>query len=405
MKKKKIGVIGGGAAGFFFAINVLENRNDIAVDILEKSPKLLEKVRISGGGRCNVTHACFDPKLLVKNYPRGEKELISPFFQFQPKQLIEWFENKGVQIKTEADGRMFPTTDDSSTIVDCLYNSAKSAGVNIMTLCGVDEIKHINDIWIVKTNTGKTLQYDALFISTGSAARMWDMLSSLGHSIAPPVPSLFTFKIKDPRLEDLMGVSVPVAEVSIPILKLKERGAVLITHWGLSGPAILRLSAWGARELASVNHQGNIVINWTGNFTKNKVLEELKTEKIQHPKKLVISSKSFDIPSRLWVSLCRYAEIDETLIFADVTHKKLDILADALTQSSFQILGKSTNKDEFVTAGGVSLKEVDMKTMQSKLYKNLFFGGEVLNVDAITGGFNFQAAWTTSWIAATQLNL
>lgn len=404
MKKKKIGVIGGGAAGFFFAINVLENRNDIAVDILEKSPKLLEKVRISGGGRCNVTHACFDPKILVKNYPRGEKELISPFYQFQPKQLIEWFENRGVKIKTEADGRMFPTTDDSFTIVDCLYQSAKNAGASIQTLCGVDEIQKHQDSWSVKTNTGKTLEYDALFIATGSAARMWDILSTLGHSIVPPVPSLFTFKIKDSRIADLMGVSVPAAEVSIPTLKLKERGAVLITHWGLSGPAILRLSAWGARELASVNHQGNLIVNWTGYFTKSTVLEELKNEKIQHPKKLVISSKAFDIPTRLWISLCRYSEIDETQIFADVTHKKLDRLAESLTQSSFQILGKSTNKDEFVTAGGVNLKDVDMKTMQSKFHKNLFFGGEVLNIDAITGGFNFQAAWTTSWIAANQLN-
>lgn len=397
--KKKIAVIGGGAAGFFFAINCAEKKPLYQIDIFEKSPKVLEKVRISGGGRCNVTHACFEPKALAKNYPRGEKEMIGPFYQFQPQDVIAWFEKRGVKLKTEADGRMFPTTDNSETIMDCFLNEAKKNNITIHTQTGIDAIKKTTNGWLIKPSRDSEKSYDAVFVATGNAAKMWEILAAIGHNLAPPVPSLFTFKIKDKLIDDLMGVSVKNATVKFD-KKNQETGPILITHWGLSGPAILRLSAWGAKALSEVNHQFQLIVNWTGTQNSNQVSALFKQQKNIHSKKQITNQNLFDIPTRLWERLCEIAGIKETEIWADTSNKKLEVLAQHCTNYHFDVMGKATNKDEFVTAGGVNLREIDFKTMESKLLSGLYFGGEVLNIDAITGGFNFQAAWTTAWVAA-----
>jgi predicted Rossmann fold flavoprotein len=400
VKRKKIAVIGGGAAGFFFAINCAEKNPDYEINILEKAPKLLEKVRISGGGRCNVTHACFDAKLLAKNYPRGEKELLGPFHAFSPTQTIEWFAKRGVKLKTESDGRMFPITDNSETIIDCFFSEAKKHNIKIRTLAIVDEMKCENEKWHLVINKKDLEIFDVVFIASGSAHKMWDILAALGHKVVAPVPSLFTFNIKDSRIKDLMGLSVKNALVAVVDSKLSAQGPVLITHWGLSGPAILRVSAWGARALYERNHRFELTVNWCGEQKFSEVLQQLKVQKSAHHKKIAFQNNLFEIPLRLWQSLCTAAAISEQKIWADCSNKELDTLANQLTKCIFQVNGKSTNKDEFVTAGGIDLKEVDFKTMQSKLLPNLYFGGEVMNIDAITGGFNFQAAWTTAWIAA-----
>ena len=401
---KKIIVIGGGAAGFFFAINCAEKNQNYDITILEKSPKILEKVRISGGGRCNVTHACFEPRALVKFYPRGEKELLGPFHHFSPKQTIEWFEKRGVKLKTEADGRMFPTTDNSETIIDCFLSETKRLGIKIKTLIGVENlIPTENDQWQIVTNRDESIVADAVFIASGSATRMWNILEKLNYKIEPPVPSLFTFNIKDERIKDLMGVSVNNAEVKVAGSKLTAQGPLLITHWGMSGPAILKLSAWGARELHKQQHQFQILVKWANDFDLPKMIAELKNYKQENPKRMVASNNLFQIPMRLWKSLVLYCAISETENWATISSQKLDALAKELTQGLYTVKGKSTNKEEFVTCGGVALNQIDFKSMQSKLHPNLFFGGEVLNIDAVTGGFNFQAAWTEAWIASQNL--
>lgn len=401
---KKIIVIGGGAAGFFFAINCAEKNPNYDITILEKSPKILEKVRISGGGRCNVTHACFDPRALVKFYPRGEKELLGPFHHFSPKQTIEWFEKRGVKLKTEADGRMFPTTDNSETIIDCFLSETKRLGVKIKTLIGVENlIPTENNQWQIVTNRDESIVADAVFIASGSATRMWGILEKLNYKIEPPVPSLFTFNIKDERIKDLMGVSVNNAEVKVAGSKLTAQGPLLITHWGMSGPAILKLSAWGACELHKQQHQFQILVKWASDFDLPKMIAELKNYKQENPKRMVASNNLFQIPMRLWKSLILYCAISETENWATISSQKLDTLAKELTQGLYTVKGKSTNKEEFVTCGGVALNQIDFKSMQSKLHPNLFLGGEVLNIDAVTGGFNFQAAWTEAWIASQNL--
>ena len=401
---KKIIVIGGGAAGFFFAINCAEKNQNYDITILEKSPKILEKVRISGGGRCNVTHACFEPRALVKFYPRGEKELLGPFHHFSPKQTIEWFEKRGVKLKTEADGRMFPTTDNSETIIDCFLSETKRLGIKIKTLIGVENlIPTENDQWQIVTNRDESIVADAVFIASGSATRMWNILEKLNYKIEPPVPSLFTFNIKDERIKDLMGVSVNNAEVKVAGSKLTAQGPLLITHWGMSGPAILKLSAWGARELHKQQHQFQILVKWANDFDLPKMIAELKNYKQENPKRIVASNNLLQIPMRLWKSLIFYCAISETENWATISSQKLDALAKELTQGLYTVKGKSTNKEEFVTCGGVALNQIDFKSMQSKLHPNLFFGGEVLNIDAVTGGFNFQAAWTEAWIASQNL--
>ncbi len=399
---KHVVIIGGGAAGFFAAINCAENNPDYKITILEKSSSLLNKVKISGGGRCNVTHACFDAKELVKFYPRGEKQLLGPFTRFNPSNTIDWFNQRGVEIKREDDGRMFPASNSSQTIIDCFLNEAKRLGVKIRMQCGVEEISIQHSEFRIKTSTGEEIIADAMIVTTGSSHRVWKMLEELGHTIVAPVPSLFTFNIKDERIKGLEGLSVPNAAVrvlgtnstfSVP------NSPLLITHWGMSGPAILRLSAWGARELAEVNHRFEVEVNWV-NKDLNTVQETLKQFKLSNPKKGVSTNPLFGIPKRLWERLTTLNFKLQTLNFADLSNQQIDSLAKELTASRFLVSGKSTYKDEFVTSGGVSLSEVDFRTMQSKKVPNLYFAGEVLDVDAITGGFNFQAAWTTAFIAS-----
>ena len=398
-RHKKVIVIGGGAAGFFFAVNCAESNPAYQITIIEKSDKLLEKVRISGGGRCNVTHACFDPKLLTKNYPRGERELLGAFHRFMTTDTIQWFEYRGVETKTEDDGRMFPVTDDSETIAQCLLTLAEEHKVNIRTKEEIDSLTYADGQWQVITSRDEKLTADILFIATGSALRMWDILRRMGYRVAEPVPSLFTFNIKDERIRGLQGISVERATVKVLDTKLQESGPLLITHWGLSGPAILKLSAWGARLLKDQKYNFKISVNWTGTLTSPEVIEKLKQYKQEFPKRSVSGNPLFKLSSRLWESLCSHAGIRD-INWADIANRELDKLSTELSRGEFQVTGKSTFKDEFVTCGGVELDQIDLKTFKSKLHPDLYFAGEVLNIDAITGGFNFQAAWTGAWIAA-----
>jgi len=397
---RSFAVIGGGAAGFFAAINAADLNPDIKVTILEKSQHLLAKVKVSGGGRCNVTHACFEPRELIKFYPRGSKELLGPFHTFQPTDMIEWLEYRGVNVKTEDDGRMFPATDKSQTIIDCFLEEAKKHGVQIRTSSGVKKIVRGEEDWIIHLADGEELHADDLLIASGSSNSMLSLIGELGHTIVEAVPSLFTFNIQDKRIEGLAGVSSAQCEVRIEGTKFSAIGPVLITHWGLSGPGILRLSAWAARELASVKYDFIIRVNWDTRFTKESCVEFLKEWKKEHLKSQVKAYSAVKIPHRLWCSiLIQHPTILETR-WADISNKQIDLIAEAICSTFFRVNGKSTFKEEFVTAGGVSLKEVDFKTMKSKLIPNLYFAGEVLDIDAITGGFNFQAAWTTAIVAA-----
>ena len=399
---KNIIIIGGGAAGFFAAINCAQKNPDYKVTILEKSSSVLNKVKISGGGRCNVTHACFDAKELVKHYPRGEKQLLGAFTKFNPSHTIDWFEQRGVEIKREDDGRMFPVSDSSQTIIDCFLSEAKSAGVVVKMQCGVEKMQNTNGKWQINTSTNETLIADAVIVTTGSSHNVWTLLEKLGHKIITPVPSLFTFNINDERIKGLQGLAVQEAIVKICGSKSAFNippSALLITHTGMSGPAILRLSAWGARELASVNHQFEIEVNWV-NKDFNAVKETLKLFRQNHPKKGVATNPLFGIPKRLWEKIATRNSQTVTMNFADLSNQHIESIARELTLARFKVSGKSTFKDEFVTAGGVDLAEIDFRTMQSKIVPNLYFAGEVLDIDAITGGFNFQAAWTTAFIAS-----
>lgn len=400
--KKKVVVIGGGAAGFFAAIRCAELYPENDVVILERGKEALGKVRISGGGRCNLTHACWTPRELIKHYPRGSRELLGPFTRFACGDTVDWFDQKGVETKIEEDGRMFPVTDDSQTIVDCLLGSAHRAGVRIEYQTRVDQLippKTEGSQWTVTTSKGD-YPADRIMLATGSNPRIWDMLADLGHQIITPVPSLFTFNIKDPRIKDLPGLSVPRAELRIPQFKLEANGPLLITHWGLSGPAVLRLSAWGARELAQANHHFELQVNWLGRSYDDlrAHLLDLKTELAQ--KSIATRSPvSIEIPNRLWQQITQAAGIGHSTRWADLSKKQTHRLSEELTQAKFSVRGKSTFKEEFVTAGGIDLREIDFKRFESKLHPGLFLAGEVLNIDAITGGFNFQAAWTGGWIA------
>ena len=394
----KIIIIGGGAAGFFAAITAAEANPKANITILERGKNVLEKVKISGGGRCNVTHACFMPKELVKNYPRGDKALMSPFTRFAAGDTIEWFEKHNVKLKIEDDGRMFPITDDSQTIVDCLMGTAMKNGVKILRGYRVDRISPPTPkggVFTLKTNEGD-IECDKLVVATGSSKAIWDILQDLGHTLVKPVPSLFTFNIKDTRIEGLAGLSVENAEIKVENSKLKAAGPLLITHWGMSGPAILRLSSWGARELNETQYNFNIKINWTGFYNTEEVKELLNDIKFES-KKQVSNTPQYNMPSRLWERLLKAAALPDTLRWADISKKHIQTLAEQLTQSVFTVKGKSTFKEEFVTAGGINLDEINFKTFESKLIPNLYFAGEVLDIDAITGGFNFQAAWTGGW--------
>lgn len=394
-------IIGGGAAGFFTAINIVEKNPNLKVAILERGKTVLEKVRISGGGRCNVTHACFVPNDLVKFYPRGEKELRGPFHQFCSGDTIEWFEKHGVALKIEDDGRMFPESDSSQTIIDCFMKATQDLGIAVLTSQSVKSIYKTEIHFKIQTQTD-TFLAEKVVLSTGSNPKMWEMLENLGHSIISAVPSLFTFNIKDARIKDLMGLST-FASVKVKKSKLEASGPLLITHWGMSGPGILRLSAWGARELFDKNYHFAILINWLNDTTFDDCIELLKEIKMENAKKVISKKCPFEIPNRLWERLVVASDISVETKWADCNKTQLITLAKQLTSGEFQVNGKSTFKEEFVTAGGVDLKEVNFKTMESKLISNLYFAGEILNIDAITGGFNFQNAWTNGFIVANAI--
>lgn len=395
-------IVGGGAAGFFTAINIVEKNPKLKVAILERGTEVLNKVRISGGGRCNVTHACFEPNELVKFYPRGEKELRGPFHQFCSGDTIEWFEKHGVELKIEADGRIFPVSNSSQTIIDCFLKATQKLGITVLTGQSVQSIFKKDSLWKVETQTENYLA-EKLILATGSNPKVWEMLQNFGHAIVSPVPSLFTFNIKDSRIKELPGVAAHVT-VKVKDTKLSSTGPLLITHWGMSGPAILKLSAWGARILHDKNYQFTIFVNWLNDAETADVEKMLKELKQEHAKKSVSKKSPFELTNRLWESLVLSSGIEVETKWADLSKIQLQNLANQLTNGTFQVNGKSTFKEEFVTAGGIDLKEINFKTMESKLHESLYFAGEIVNIDAITGGFNFQNAWTSGYIVASALS-
>ena len=394
-------IVGGGAAGFFTAINIVEKNPKLKVAILERGTEVLNKVRISGGGRCNVTHACFEPNELVKFYPRGEKELRGPFHQFCSGDTVEWFEKHGVELKIEADGRMFPVSNSSQTIIDCFQEATKKLGISVLTNQSVQSIFKKDALWKVETQS-ETYITEKLILATGSNPKIWEMLQTFGHAIVSPVPSLFTFNIKDARIKELPGVAAQVS-VKVKDTKLETSGPLLITHWGMSGPAILKLSAWGARILHDKNYQFTIFVNWLNDLDAEEVEKNLKELKLEHAKKAVSKKSPFDLTNRLWESLVLASGIESETKWADLSKIQLQNLSNQLTNGTFQVNGKSTFKEEFVTAGGIDLKEINFKNMESKLHENLYFAGEIVNIDAVTGGYNFQNAWTSGFIVANSI--
>jgi predicted flavoprotein YhiN len=444
MSSRLVIVVGGGAAGFFAAITCAEAAPDAEVTVLERGPQFLSKVRISGGGRCNVTHACFDARELTARYPRGGRALLAPFKNFQASDTVAWFESRGVKLKTEADGRMFPVSNSSETIIDCLMNASKAAGVQLQLNCGVDRVaRRAGGFEVTIANktsspspppreerggvrrpiqiseqaprpgplpavrgegeimTGEKIVCGRLLLATGGcrAAVAGQLAVSLGHTLEPPVPSLFTFHIESPWLRSLAGISVEPVEVSVPSVKLRERGPLLVTHWGLSGPAILRLSAWGARSLHKLNYRFPLFVNWLPELSAEKIVREFQARREASGAKLVVNVPLAPLPARLWEQLVLAAGIARDTRWSALTRSQTHALAQQLARTEFSVTGKSLNQDEFVTCGGVRLAEVNFKTMESKVYPGLFFAGELLDIDGITGGFNFQAAWTTGWLA------
>ncbi|WP_338732768.1 NAD(P)/FAD-dependent oxidoreductase [Mangrovimonas cancribranchiae] len=404
MKTYDVIIIGGGAAGFFAAINIAEQNPGLSICILEKNKEGLQKVKISGGGRCNVTHAEFIPQELVQNYPRGEKELLGPFHQFMTGDTIEWFEKRSVALKIEDDGRMFPVSDSSQTIIDCFLNEVRKHNIDVLYSQNVTKISPQEQPTSFEVNTkSEVFQCEKLLIATGSSVKFWKLIAQLGHTIAKPVPSLFTFNIDDVRIKDIPGVVAQDVEVKILETNLVSEGPLLITHWGMSAPAILKLSAFGAVTLAKMDYKFNIEIN----FIKQDFdvcLHHLKTIKQDLGKKQVLKSPQFDLPKRLWQQLVLASKINQDTRWADLNKEQLENLTKQLTQAIFKVNGKSTFKEEFVTAGGVDLKEVNFKTFESKRIPNLYFAGEVLNIDAVTGGFNFQNAWTGAFVASKAMS-
>ena len=402
MIEKDVIIMGGGAAGFFAGINIAEHHPHLKVAILERGKEVLTKVKVSGGGRCNVTHAEFIPQELTKNYPRGEKELLGPFHTFMTGDTIAWFEERGVELKIEDDGRMFPVSNSSQTIINCFLNEAEKHHVEVLKNQSVISLKEREGNWEVNTKAAVFL-CKKLVIATGSNPKIWRLLETIGHSISPPVPSLFTFNIEDDRIKDIPGVVVEDVQVNVVDSDLTSAGPLLITHWGMSAPSILKLSAFGALELAQKKYNFSIEINFV-QLTFEDCLVKLKELKQDLSKKTVLKFTQFSLPKRLWQQLVLASKIAAELRWADLNKAQLDGLANQLTKANFVVNGKSTFKEEFVTAGGVNLKEINFKTYESRLHKNLYFAGEVLNIDAITGGFNFQNAWTGAYIVAQNIN-
>ena len=403
--KKKLVVIGGGAAGFFCAVNAARMNPDLHVIILEKTNKLLSKVKVSGGGRCNVTHALFDIAEMSKRYPRGQNFVKRTFHQFFTTDTIKWFEERGVKLKAEKDGRMFPVTDSSQTIIDCLMNEANSYGVEIRMNSEVKELKVDSSKFNVTTSDSKSLTVNYVCIACGGYPKtsMFQWLRELGHNISEPVPSLFTFNLTKHPIIQLMGVSVEKARVKIEGSKLVEEGPVLITHWGLSGPAILRLSAWGARELSAKSYEFKVHLNWLPYYNEQILKEQFQNLRINNSSKKIINHNFGFLPNRFWQFLLEQSGINNETRFADLSSKNENLLIKNSVDYVVEVKGKTTFKEEFVTAGGINLSEVDANTMMSKKIPNLFFAGEILDVDGITGGFNFQHAWTSGWIAAKSI--
>jgi len=398
---KQIIIIGGGAAGFFAASNLDETKYKIT--ILEQNSDVLQKVKISGGGRCNVTHACFDPRELVQFYPRGNKELLSVFTKFQPGDTMDWFEQRNVPLKIENDNRVFPESNSSQTIINTFLHEIHQKNVEVKTKCSVKEIEKSGEKYIVRTSLGD-FEADFIIYTTGSSPKSLKMIENLGHKIIELVPSLFTFNIKDDLLKDLAGTSFEMAETSIPKLKTEESGPLLITHWGLSGPAILKISAWEAINLAKVKYNFEIEVNFISKDIDDA--EELFLNfKQSNPKKTIGQSKIFDITNRFWQRILEVSKVDLNKQVAQISGKEMQTILENLCKKKFNVTGKSTFKDEFVTAGGVDLKEINFKNMSSKILPTFYVAGEVLNIDAVTGGFNFQACWSEAWLIAQDLNL
>ncbi len=398
-------IIGGGAAGFFAALACAAANPAAKVILLEKMRQPLAKVRISGGGRCNVTHYCFDPALLVKSYPRGQAELRGPFSRFQPKDTVEWYESRGVKLKAEEDGRMFPTTDNSQTIIDCLMSEVTKLGVELRTECGVKEIRRLESGFQLQLAHDETLDCHTLLLATGGNRPGYDLARSLGHTIVDAVPSLFTFNIPDSPLLELSGVSVNPVDVEIVGTKLQQTGPLLITHWGFSGPAVLKLSAWGARILHDVEYRSAVAIRWLSGLTEAQIRDFLLKAKGERASRNVLTDGPFEIiPRKLWSKLASLCGILPEQRWATLSKAHLNVLVQRLYRDVYTINGKTTYKQEFVTSGGVSLKEINFTTMESRVCPNLFFAGELLDIDGITGGFNFQAAWTTGWIAGNTMS-
>lgn len=413
-------VIGGGAAGFFGAIQAALANPELRIAILERGKTVLGKVKVSGGGRCNVTHAAFDPPVLAENYPRGQKELLGPFYSYSPGDTVQFFEDRGIPLKTESDGRIFPESDSSQTIIDCFLSESRKLGIQVLKNSAVKQIvpsQTIDQGWRV-TTMNKHYHAQNLLVASGSSTKVWQLLEKLGHRIVAPVPSLFTFNIKDSRIKGLQGLSTPAKVDIMPkthydskiVVQLRSKvekeplftaeGPLLITHWGLSGPAILRLSAWGAQQLKEYHYIFRVRINWLPDHNRGTILGLLSKMRQAERKKTIFKTKVTSLPNRLWISLAKAAGIMPTTRWTAMTKEQIQQFATELTECSLKVEGKSTFKEEFVTAGGVDLKEINFKTFGSKLLPNLYFAGEVIDVDAITGGFNFQNAWTGAYIAA-----
>ena len=397
--KNRLVVIGGGAAGFFSAINIAKELPGYEVIILEKSNQLLSKVKVSGGGRCNVTHACFDPKELSTFYPRGEKELLGPFHHFAVGDTIAWFEERGIELKMEADGRMFPNSDSSQTIINCFLQEAEKYGVKIWNKAEVVALNSNFSKWKVELKNEQLIEATAVVVAAGGSSKVkaYHFLRSTKHTIIPTVPSLFTFNLPKHASNKLMGLSYDV-NIRLTDTAYEESGPLLFTHWGMSGPAVLKLSSKAAKWLNEKNYQFEFEVEWM-----DSAMELINQNRKEKASTSVVKSKPSDMPQRLWLYLMGRAEIDATINWADLTKYQLQKLEQVLSEDLYHANGKTTFKEEFVSCGGVNLKEVDFRTMESKIHPNLYFAGEVLNIDALTGGFNFQAAWTTAFLAATDI--